>query len=192
MSPEAWVSALFDGVSIVQTYCEIRGDAMDLTTRLDLSLRGYTPDMIGLLTQIFNRRIKISESKIRELLGIPVSEELDVRSLNEFDRAALKAAADKLVPMFSARGNPGMATVAKSITNYFTNAGVQIDQLKVNALAGHIVQNWDDLAFANDDEQTHVPDEMDGDELWGRMSDVPSLKKPSVQGGSTKASSIPY
>lgn len=136
---------------------------MDLNSKLSLTLRGYSPTMIGMLTQIINRRIKISEAKIKEILGIPMSESLQITAA---DGDLLRAASASLLKLFSGQNAPPAQTVAKAVSNLAQQSRINLDPRKVANLASFIIDNWADMAgihnvMAGQTPEDEVEDERD-------------------------------
>lgn len=163
---------------------------MSTSVKLDLVLSGFTPDRVGLLTYILNHEFAIEESKVRELLGSALSEEVE---LSGYNRVLVNGAVDELAKVFHGTQRPSVNDIAMVLFKILRKIEVPSSQQgtpavphnDVSGLAQYIYDNWDEFSLHTDISRRRKVRQPG---LWQRLQDVPKLNKTKSGVASPQAS----
>lgn len=141
---------------------------------LELTFNGYTPDEIGCLAYLINKSLPIPESKIREILNIPLSESVTGLRQNleknitqkTFETLAAKSKSSLYKPTIQDIRNEMLALFPKIL---------QQRPKETETLAAYLLDAWEDFQGAAEPPDTSPGDQADDIALVGRLRNVPTM-----------------
>ena len=141
---------------------------------LELVFNGYSPDEVGCLTYIINKHLVIPESKVREILGIAISESITGLRQNleqsitnkTFDSLAARSKSSLYKPTIQDIRNEMLALFPKIL---------QQRPKETEQLAAYLLDAWEDFQGAAEPSDTSPGDQADDIALVGRLRNVPTM-----------------
>lgn len=164
-----------------------------LALKLDLACKGYSLDGVGLLTYALNKRLNISESKVRELLDIPLNEgrfrdsspnkirpvnpepESDfIQHVSRKDLDLIHDLMDHIPAVTGTYAKPPQEDIQRFVASFLNKTGIQSNGQK---LANFIYTHWNKLQ-RDDEILTSKEEEFDENEheaLFKQLNSVPKI-----------------
>lgn len=157
---------------------------MEYTDKLMLTLKGYSPNEIGILTYALNHKFNITEEQVKNIFQIDETFLAKHGPIKQGQTWQAQQAVDAIIKSFGHIAPAYRVALPKvlEVLKEINFPGMIGDQGQINTkyadrLTKYIIHNWNELTSHREPQVDYG--NKSGEELEARLKKVPWLKKPT-------------